>query len=211
MTLFKEEEMLELSESEQTKLENSLTQLFIDSFNRAAKAFSQLLLQEMVISRYKIELISGEQFINQLENQMESGYFASIIKLQNDMDATIVFLLTEEEGKKLYNILNDVKQNTDCPHLEDMIDSIGELNNILGSNFINCLANMLNQTIPTSVPSNTLDLLGAILESIILQNEYVNKNIFFAEAEISDKDRNTFSVKLIILSDKIQLMKLLSQ
>ncbi|MBN2028919.1 hypothetical protein JW824_01630 [bacterium] len=209
MTVVKEKKVS--SKSEQIKLEKSLTHLFVVSFNQAANAFSQLLMREMVISRYSIEMMTGEQFINQLENKMEDGYFASIIKLQNDVDTTILFLLPEEEGKRLYNILNDKELKAEFPSIEDLSDSIGELNNILGSNFTNCLANTLNHTIHNSVPANTLDLLGAILESVVLQREFVNKSIFCAEADISDKKCSTFTVKLIILSDKTQLMGILSQ
>jgi chemotaxis protein CheY-P-specific phosphatase CheC len=209
MTVVKEIEVF--TKSERIKLEESLTQIFIQSFNQAAEAFSQLLMQEMVISKYRIELITGEQFIDRLGDKMEDGYFASIIKPQNELDTTILFLLTEEEGKRLYNILNDTPENNEFTPLEDMINSIGELNNIIGSNFVNCLANTLNLTIQGSVPRNTLDLLGAILESVILQHEFVNKNIFCAEATISDKKYTAFNVRLIILSDKIQLMKFLSR
>jgi chemotaxis protein CheY-P-specific phosphatase CheC len=208
-TIMKEKAMF--SKSEQKRLEKSLTQIFIASFDQAAEAFSQLLMREMVISKYRIALITGEQFIDQLGNKMEDGYFASIIKLQNELDTTILFLLTEKEGKRLYHILNGTVENTKFTPLEDMTNSIGELNNILGSTFINCLANTLNQTIRGSVPRNTLDLLGAILESVVLQHEFVNKNIFCAEAKISDKIHTAFNVRLIILSDKMQLMNVLNR
>jgi len=209
MTVVKETDVF--SKSEKTKLEESLAQIFIQSFNQAAEALSQLLMQEMVISKYRIELITGEQFIDRLGDKMEEGYFASIIKPQNELDTTILFLLREEEGKRLYHILNDTLENNEIAPLNDMINSIGELNNIIGSNFVNCLANTLNLTIHGSVPRNALDLLGAILESVILQHEFVNKNIFCAEATISDKKHTAFNVRLIILSDKIQLMKFLNR
>ena len=209
MTNVKETEVF--SKSEKTKLEESLAEIFVQSFHQAAEAFSQLLMQEMVISKYRIELITGEEFIDRLGDKMEDGYFASIIKLENELDTTILFLLTEEEGKRLYHILNDTPENNESTPLEYMINSIGELNNIIGNNFVNCLANTLNLSIHGTVPRNTLDLLGAILESVILQHEFVNKNIFCAEATISDKKHNAFNVKLIILSDKIQLMKFLNR
>ena len=208
MTVVKKNKVF--SKSGKTKLEKSLKQILIQSFNQAAESFSRLLMQEMVISKYKIELITGEQFMERLGDEMEDGYFASIIKPKNELDTTILFLIREEEGKRLYHILNETPENNEVTSLEDMISSIGELNNIIGSNFVNCLANTLNLTIQGSVPRNTLDLLGAILESVILQHEFVNKNIFCAEATISDKIHTAFNVRLIILSDKIQLMKFLN-
>jgi len=199
------------SKSEHVRLEESLKELLMESFNRAAEAFTRLLMQDMIISRYRIEMITGEDFIDQLEDQMEEGYFASIIRLQNSVNTTILFLLTEEDGKGLYRILNGMKPDAGLPPLEDLTDSIGELNNILGNTFINCLANTLDQRINGSVPRNTLDLLGAILESVILQSELANKNIFYAEALISHKETAAFNVRLIILSDKNQLLKVLSR
>lgn len=211
MTMLKEKDNKVISKSKQIEIEKSLCHLFVESFNQAAKAFSQLLMREMVISRYSIEMTTVEQFTNLLEDRMEDGYFASIMKLQDGVDTTILFLLTEEEGKRLYNILSSEELKAEFPSMEDLTDSIGELNNILGSNFTNCLANTLNHTICSSVPANTLDLLGAILESVVLQCEFVNKNIICAEADICDKKCTRFNVKLIILSDKTQLMKILSQ
>jgi len=199
------------SKSEHLRLEKSLKELLMESFNRAAEACTRLLMQDMIISRYRIEMITGEDFIDQLEDQMEEGYFASIIRLQNSVNTTILFLLTEEDGKGLYRILNGMKPDAGLPPLEDLTDSIGELNNILGNTFINCLANTLDQRINGSVPRNTLDLLGAILESVILQSELANKNIFYAEALISHKETAAFNVRLIILSDKNQLLKVLSR
>lgn len=205
-----DQENILFSESETIQLEKSLTQVFIDSFNQAAQSLSRLLMREMVISGHKTELISGEQFINQLGDRMEDNYFASIIKLHHHMDTNILFLLTENEGKRLYNILNGMDGDNEYPPLEDLIDSVGELNNILGSTFINCLANTLNRTIRVSVPRNTFDLLGAILESVILQHEFVNKKILCTEADISDKRNAAFNVRLIIMADKNQLMKVLN-
>lgn len=198
-------------DSEIRQLEKSLTDIFIQSFNQAAQAFSQLLMQKMVLSRYRIDMISGEQFIEQLGDKMEDGYFASIIRLPVELETVILFFLAEEEGRRLYDRLNGPTQDQSAISLDDLVSSIGELNNILGNNFVNCLANTLNLSIHGSVPRNTLDLLGAILQSIILQNDFADKSIFCADANISDKKSTAFNVRLVILSDKEKLMQVISQ
>jgi len=53
--------------------------------------------------------------------------------------------------------------------------------------------------------------LGAILESVVLQHEFVNKKILCTEADISDKKNAAFNVRLIIMADKNQLMKVLNR
>lgn len=193
--------------AENTEWEKSFADILIQSFSRAAKSFSELLMQDMELSDCRIELMTGEQFIDRIAENMEEGYFASIIRLPEELNTVILFLLSEEEGRRLYRSLDLASDGGMTGSLEDMVESVGELNNILGNNFVNSLANTLNLSIHGSVPRNTLDLLGAILQSVILQNEFTDKHIFCAEAEISDRKSTALQVRLIILSDKTKMMK----
>jgi chemotaxis protein CheY-P-specific phosphatase CheC len=195
----------------QIKQKKSINDIFGITFNNAAHSFSILVGQEMFIDEYLIEMMTGEAFIDRIMDDMESSYFVSIMRIHEKMDCTIVFLITKQEGLELYDAINENNKNGNNEVSEEVIASIGELNNILGSTFINCLANTLQNTIYGTIPLNTFDMLGAILESIVLQNEFLNKELLCADAIICEKEKARFHIRLMIMSDKDQLINLIEE
>ena len=196
--------------SEPVAIEDPVRKLFADSFDQAAQSFSQLLMSGMVISRSNLELMDGDEYINQLEELIEENYFTSLIKVRSYVDSCILLLIPKDKGETLHRILNGHDDTIPDSFDEEIIDSIGELNNIIGLTFVNCLANTLNKSINASVPENTFDFLGAVLESVVLQQELANKTIFCAEADIKDSQNSNFGVRLVIMSEKMQFMQVLN-
>lgn len=199
-------ESLLCDETSALRLDASFAELILESFKQAAVSFSTLLQRDMVVLRCKIKLMTGEQFIGQMEDRMEEGYFASVISIENRVNTSIVFLLTENEGRQLYAALHP--DGPTIPVFEDMKDIIGELNNILGNTIVSGMANALKWEIHGSVPKNIFDLLGAILESLILQDEFANEEILCAEADIMDSANEAFKVRLMVMLKKTQMLEL---
>ncbi|HDQ46320.1 MAG TPA: hypothetical protein ENN17_12625 [bacterium] len=198
------------SVSECAEFENKMNRLFTNSFQRAVESLSQLLTREMLITKIRIGRTQGDLYINQLEGLIEENHFSSLIKVHSYLDTFILLILPKEEGEQLYHILNGRNQADRFPDQDEVIDSIGELNNIVGLTFVNALANTLGKAINASVPENTFDLLGAVLESVVLQKELINRDIVRAEAEITDVQDPDFNVRLVILSEQTRLMEVLS-
>lgn len=193
------------------EVDKQLDKLFQKSFDEATRSLSQLIQKKMVILKYNVELLTGEQFINQIEDQLDKIYFASIIKVQEEIRSNIVFLISEREGLDLFNTITGETIGNDTIISEEVVSGIGEINNILGSTFINSLANIVKEKIHASTPLNTFDMLGAVLQEIVLQKEFINKEILCAEAvihEMNSKKEGTH-VRLIIMSDKDELFKIL--
>lgn len=189
--------------------ENYLNDLFIKSFRDAAASLSQLTNKEMKIYSSNIELLSGEDFINGIEGQLEDRYFASLIKVIQGINASIIFLTPEEEGCRLYDMIINNKVGTTTKVNEDVISAIGEVNNIIGSVFSNNVANFINREINPTTPSNNFDMLGALLQGIILQEELIGKKILYADTVIKENDVQEFHSRLLMLVDKNELMKLM--
>ncbi len=203
-------------EKEKTKSKNDrvihdkqLTELFINSFDEAAKSLSQLTNKEMKIYGSKIELLSGEDFVNQIEYKLDGHYFGSIVKTKGKLNSNIVFLISEEDGLGLFDTINGYKANTTKQVSEEIISGMGEINNILGGAFINNLANIIKEGISPTTPFNNFDLLGAVLEGVIIQDEVINKKVLCADTVIKEKDHEEFHSRFIIMSDKDELFKLL--
>lgn len=188
-----------------------LNQLFQGTFRDAAKSFSQLVNKDMVIDHYKIEQVTSDEFSRQVVDQLEHSYFGSIIRLEETFNANIVFLIPEKEGIGLYQLITGEPVKYPSIITQDMIAGIGELNNILGGKFINSLANFLGISIHGTTPMNTFDMLGAILDSIAIQDEFINREVICADAKIREKDQLGYEVRLIIMSEMEQLIHTLEQ
>ena len=193
-------------ENESIKGEKIFNDLFEKSFKEAATSLSQMTNKNISILRSKVELLSGEDFINKLEDKMEDPYFASVIKTENIAGTNIVFIISKKEGLKLYNSINE-EQTKEVS--KDVITGIGEINNILGNTFINNLANLIKNKIDPDPPCNLFEMLGAIWQGIILQEEYLNKKILYADTIIRENDKQEFHARLLIISDKEKLFKMI--
>ncbi|NQT24967.1 hypothetical protein HQ585_06415 [candidate division KSB1 bacterium] len=209
MELYKSEEISEVMLNDSNQ--DNLRDIFQKTFHDAAKSLSQLVGQNMIIDQYKIEQITSEEFSAQVEEQFEQSYFASIIKVEEDLDTNIAFLIQEEAGLDIYRLISGEQIKNSDVISENVIAGIGEMNNILGSSFINSLANHLGITIHGIAPINTFDMFGAIIESIVLQEEFLNREIICADAKIREEHLGGYDIRLIIMSDKERLYHTLEQ
>ena len=188
-----------------------LDDLFIDSFKQAAIALSQLTNRAITITSSRIGFLNSEDIVNNIEYQMDELYFGSIIKIKDKLDSNLIFLISAKDGIELYDLLYGNDANTTKEPSEEVVAAIGEVNNILGSTFVNCLANLLNRTIHPDTPVNNYDMLGAILEGVIMQEKFIDKKILCADTIIKEKDRGEFRSRFFIISDKDELFKLLEE
>ena len=179
--------------------------MFNEAFDEAAISLSQLTNKTMEIYSSKIELLTGDEFANQIEDKYEEPYFASIIKTKDDLNTNIVFLISKKDGFELYDYINGSSTGTTKEASEDIISGIGEINNILGCAFVNNIANLMKKEIHPSPPLNNFDMLGAVLEGVVLQEEFLNKRIFCADTVIKEKDKEELRSRLLIMSDKESL------
>ncbi len=186
----------------------NIERLFRHAFSQAAESASIMVDRAMVIDQIQMKIKSGEMFMSEIESSFETCYFASIIKTMNDMDFNILFLISEKEGIGLYNTLTGQSERIPSVITSDMIAAVGELNNILGCAFINSIANYLKTVIHATPPYSTFDMLGAVMECIVLQDEFLNKDFLCADATIREKEHDGFLVRLIIMSNKERFLEL---
>ena len=184
-----------------------LDYLFISSFDEAASALSQLTNKDMVIFSSKVELVSGEDFVNQIEDGLDEYYIGSIVKVIEEPSTSIVFIISEEDGKGLYDTIAGNAVGTTRKVTEDVVAGIGEVNNILGGTFLNNLANALKTEISPNTPVNHYDLLGALLEGAIHQEKFIDKKILCGDTVIKENKCEEFHTRFFIMTDKDEIIK----
>ncbi|HEU4976386.1 MAG TPA: chemotaxis protein CheC [Baekduia sp.] len=85
-----------------------------------------------------------------------------VVPVVGDMDAMVVLLFPDEDARTLCGVYGIE------PSTPDGRSMLGEVGNILGTNYINVLAQMVGIAIEPAPPQVVKDLLGAILESVLL-------------------------------------------
>ncbi|MBN1779983.1 hypothetical protein JW948_02565 [bacterium] len=185
--------------------------LFQKSFSDATRSIMEIVGHKMTVSQFTIRFLDGEEFVNQIEDERENTYFASMMKISTPIHAQTVFLITEKDGRQLYSSVTNNGEKSRVLISDEMIRGIGEINNMVGSAFINCLADLLRRTIHNTVPMNTFDMLGPILQSVVMQEGIPPKEILVADALIHEEDEQSFHIRLFVLTERHALQNAISQ
>jgi chemotaxis protein CheC len=85
-----------------------------------------------------------------------------VVPIAGDMDAIVVLLFPEADARTLCGIYGIE------PSTPDGQSMLGEVGNILGTNYINVLGQMVGMQLEPTPPQVVEDLLGAILQSVLL-------------------------------------------
>jgi len=88
--------------------------------------------------------------------------FGVVVPIVGDMDAIVVLLFPEDDARKLCGIYGI------DPHTPDGTSMLGEVGNILGTNYINVLAQMAGMRLDPAPPQVVEDMLGSILSSVLI-------------------------------------------
>jgi chemotaxis protein CheC len=88
--------------------------------------------------------------------------FGVVVPMVGDFDAIVVLLFPEEDAKKLTGIYGIE------PSTPDGYSMLGEVGNILGTNYINALAQMVGMEMEPQPPQVVEDMLASILSTVLI-------------------------------------------
>ncbi len=184
--------------------------VFEKSFVGAAAALSSMTGRILTIaSGSEVKLIPGEDIINCMTGEIDKPYFGSLVKTHEGLISNILFITPRSEGIGMFDLISGNPEGTTTEPVDDVINAIGEINNVLSSSFINNVANNINKEIHPGTPLNSYDMLGAILQGAVLQEEMMDKKILLAETLISEKGKGNFKARILIMTDKNEFVKLI--
>jgi two-component system chemotaxis sensor kinase CheA len=187
-------------ESGSRRSNGALDGFFRRAFNKVGEHLSTLTGKSLVMSDFRLEETVLERFGRQMEGHVEDSYFASIMKIP-DMCSEAVLLISKREGLKLYDSLSGKRPGSSRSVSDDVVAAIGEINNIAGSTLVNELAEIMNRSIHPAAPLSTFDMLGAIFQGIVLQEEYVDRVLWCAEATLRENQSSGFGLRIILFFD----------
>ena len=88
--------------------------------------------------------------------------YGVVVPIVGDFEAIVLLLFPEDDARKLCAIYGIE------PSTEDGFSMLGEVGNILGTNYINVLAQMVAMDLEPAPPQVVEDMLGAILQSVLI-------------------------------------------
>jgi chemotaxis protein CheC len=88
--------------------------------------------------------------------------YGVVVPMVGDFDAIVVLLFPEEDAKKLTGIYGIE------PSTPDGYSMLGEVGNILGTNYINALAQMVGMEMEPQPPQVVEDMLASILSTVLI-------------------------------------------
>ena len=184
--------------------------LFGRSFNAAAGSLSQLTGREMLISFKDVkQFSSGDELVRHCVTKHDEAYFGSLIKVKSGLSANIVFLIADADGLGLYDLLNGQPVGTTKEAGDDVTVAMGEINNILSASFVNNIAALTGTEIHPSTPFNSHDMLEALMEGVVMQDDIAGQKVFCADTVIAEKNKKEFHARLLIIADREGLIRLI--
>ncbi len=194
-----------------SKIENAaILSLFHGAFQDAASSLSQLTGRTLkIFSSNTMELLSGEDLINAYSDRIDDPYFCSLIKTKAGMVANVLLVIEEQDGLGMFDMISGSPAGTTKEVDKDVILAIGEINNILSSAFINQMANRLQREVHPSTPYNSFDMLGAVLQGAVMQEDLIDKKILIADTVFAEENKTEFHAHLFIMTDSDEFLRIL--
>ena len=95
----------------------------------------------------------------------DEARFGILVPIIGDFEAAVVLLVPEDDAQQLCDVYGL------DPASEDGASFLGEIGNILGTSYINVLAEMCSMDMEPAPPQVVHDMLGAILASVLLARD----------------------------------------
>ncbi|WP_027004946.1 chemotaxis protein CheC [Conexibacter woesei] len=118
--------------------------------------------------------------------------YGVVVPMVGDFDAIVVLLFPEEDAKKLTGIYGIE------PSTPDGYSMLGEVGNILGTNYINALAQMVGMEMEPQPPQVVEDMLASILSTVLIgRGDDVDEALILDSNLLVEEEECTLSFLLL--------------
>jgi chemotaxis protein CheC len=148
----------------------------------AATALSQLIGRQvgMRVPKVSVAEFSSVPEIMGGSEKLVSGVYLRVL---GDARGGILMILPEESSMALVNLL---LKREEPPLSEMWVSTVKEVGNILASAYLSVLGNMLDITLIPSIPSLAYDMVGSVVDLILIRLGEVGDTAFVFETEFYD-------------------------
>lgn len=144
----------------------------------AASALSQMLGKNVIMRVPNVNVLEYDYVIGEMGGP-EKVITGILVQLRGDISGMIMFLLEDSFAKVVLKTFLQT-ENPQMISLDDTeLSVISEMGNIMAGSYLNALSQMTGLTIDMSVPSMTVDMLGAIMSVPITEFAHVGDKVLF--------------------------------
>lgn len=173
----------------------------------AASALSQVLNKKITMKVPEIKIVPIEAAIDAMgaPNSIVAGVYS---RLLGDFNGGLLLTFPREDVIMLVGKLmgNEVKVHS----LSELdVSAVAEVGNIISASFVSAIAKIINKTILISVPKLAIDMMGAIVDFILIELAENAEHALIMKIEFEDIPR-TISGHFFILPNPGSLEMLLN-
>jgi chemotaxis protein CheC len=172
----------------------------------AATALSILLQRRIDMSVPEVWVVPFEQ-ISAIVGQLDTPQAVIYVKVEGEAPGKAVFFFPVESAEIVVQALFSSSEKKDLYTDEMAQSSLKEVGNILVSSFIIALTTFSGVSLQPSVPVLSVDMIGAILDAIFLEDGTLDDTVLFIDTQLSGIPK--IEGQFIFLPDDGSLKKLL--
>lgn len=167
--------------------------------SHAATSLSKMLQKEIRITIPQVNILGYEEAVGRI-GDMEQIVAATLVKMSGDVDGLMLFLFNLDFANTvLEKMIGESYEGFE--RMDELARSaLTEIGNIIICSYINAFSQLVNVDIELSVPSATMNMLGAILTVPIAEYGYETDKLMYCNADFV-MDGKQLSDWLLMLPD----------
>ena len=189
---------------EYTELQlDALRELANIGSGKASGALSALLGRPVDISVPSARAVSFAEAVD-ATGDPEAEMTGIVLAIAGDLDGVVLLLVAPADADALCTMLGVE------PGTEYAASALGEVGNIVGSSYINALAEMTGMAIEPTPPATATDMLGAIVESVLAGHAHTGDVALLLDSDLRVEGEDC-SVSFLLVPDQGGVDLLLSR
>ncbi|MGD6775351.1 chemotaxis protein CheC [Sutcliffiella horikoshii] len=157
----------------------------------AATALSQLLNKEIHMNVPLAKIVSFNEMMD-LMGGSDRPVAAVFLRMEGELSGSLFFVLSLDDATKLINQLIPQKKISveELPSHELGLSALQELGNIISAHYLTALSECIGLAVTPSVPQVTIDMVGAIVVTGLLEISQVSDHSIFIDTELTETTDN---------------------
>lgn len=170
----------------------------------AATALSSLLGRRVDMCVPQVDLIPLEAVAGYF-GEPDTEVWAIFSRCESSFPVSLVFIMDKKDGdflaEKLFQAARIPDKIRDLPGMKE--SALSESGNMIMGAFFSAVGDLLGKSLPLSVPSISLDLMGAVMDLLLEIFGSFGDTALATETELSfpGENRQNFSARILLVPD----------
>ncbi|MFC1668906.1 chemotaxis protein CheW [Spirochaetota bacterium] len=175
----------------------------------AAESLSKIIKKRIDLSIPEVIYLPVEKIPEHI-GSVDSVYIGVMMNIQGDLNGTILFILHDQVGFDLIDLLYGTESSNIKKLDEDGESALVELTNIVGASVINVFSDKTELVIMTSVPTIVHDYMQSIIDSILVKHSMLSDYAIIMDTAFFLEDNRVIG-NLLLLAEEDSLKNVIQR